>query len=50
MQLLKRAGCNIWEAGYFARTVGDKVTSDIIKRYIRFHKDNKKKPEQLELF
>lgn len=25
----------LWEDGYFARTVGDKVTADVIRRYIR---------------
>ena len=43
-------GGEFWEDGYFARTVGDKVTSDIIKRYIRYHEEKKGKPEQLELF
>ena len=37
-----------WEDGYFARTVGDRITSEEIKRYIRHHKD--KKAKQLELF
>jgi putative transposase len=27
----------LWEDGYFARTVGDKVTADVIRRYIRQH-------------
>ena len=43
-------GGEFWEDGYFARTVGDKVTSDIIKRYIKYHQEKKSKPEQLELF
>ena len=25
----------LWEDGYFARTVGDKVTAEVIRRYIR---------------
>ncbi len=32
-------GGEFWEGGYFARTVGDKVTVDLIKRYIRYHHD-----------
>ena len=43
-------GGEFWEDGYFARTVGDKVTADIIKKYIRFHEEKKHRPEQLELF
>ena len=27
----------LWEEGYFARTVGDKVTAEVIRRYIRQH-------------
>ena len=39
-----------WEDGYFAGTVGDKVTAEIIKRYIRYHRQEKKSPQQLDLF
>jgi putative transposase len=28
-----------WEDGYFARTVGDKVTADVIRKYIQRHKE-----------
>ncbi len=28
-------GGELWEDGYFARTVGDKVTAEVIRRYIR---------------
>jgi len=28
----------LWEDGYFARTVGDKVTAEVIRRYIRQHR------------
>ena len=31
-------GGEFWEDGYFVRTVGDKVTKDIIKKYIEYHK------------
>ena len=42
-------GGEFWEDGYFARTVGDKVTAEVIKKYIRFHKEQAKRPEQLQL-
>jgi putative transposase len=32
-------GGEFWEDGYFARTVGDRVTADLIKRYIKYHHD-----------
>ena len=34
----------LWEGGYFARTAGDQVTGDIIRRYIRNHRDDQ--PDQ----
>jgi hypothetical protein len=34
----------------FCRTVGDKVTTEIIRRYIRYHKEEEKISEQLKLF
>ena len=43
-------GGEFWEDGYFVRTVGDKVTAEVIKRYIRFHEAKKKGAEQLGLF
>ncbi len=43
-------GGEIWEDGYFARTVGDKVTADMIRNYIKYHRENEKAPKQLELF
>jgi len=43
-------GGEFWEDGYFARTVGDKVTKDMIKKYIQYHKDHERTPQQLELF
>ena len=43
-------GGEFWEDGYFVRTVGDKVTKDIIKKYIKYHKHKEKTPQQLELF
>ncbi len=43
-------GGEFWEDGYFARSVGDKVTSEVIKKYIRYHRQEKKGPQQLDLF
>jgi putative transposase len=38
-----------WADGYFVRSVGDNVTSEIIKRYIRYQ-DDSDKPHQLKLW
>jgi len=43
-------GGEFWEDGYFARTVGDKVTSETIKRYIQYHRQEGRTPQQLDLF
>ena len=43
-------GGEFWEDGYFVRTVGDKVTAEVIKKYIRFHEEHKSRPEQLKIF
>ena len=43
-------GGQFWEDGYFARTVGDKVTKEIIKKYIEYHQHREKTPQQLSLF
>ena len=43
-------GGELWEDGYFARTVGDKVTAEVIKKYIEYHREEEKSPKQLELF
>ena len=43
-------GGEFWEDGYFARTVGDKVTKDVIKKYIEYHQHREKLPQQLQLF
>lgn len=43
-------GGEFWEDGYFVRTVGDKVTKDIIKKYVEYHKHREKLPQQLKLF
>ena len=38
----------LWEDGYFARTVGDQVTAEVIRRYIRHHQQEQGR--QLKLF
>jgi putative transposase len=43
-------GGEFWEDGYVARTVGDKVTADVSKKYIRFHEAKKRQAEQLKMF
>lgn len=43
-------GGEFWEDGYFARTVGDKVTAQVIKRYIQNHRDDTAPDLQLQLF
>ena len=40
----------LWEDGYFARTVGDKVTAEVIRRYIRQHQGETGRQRQLKLF
>ena len=40
-------GGEFWEDGYFVRTVGDKVTSDTIRKYIQYHRHEEKTPSQL---
>ncbi|OYT18696.1 MAG: hypothetical protein CCU26_15475 [Nitrospira sp. UW-LDO-01] len=43
-------GGELWEDGYFVRTVGDKVTAEVIRKYIRFHGAKKRGVDQLDLF
>ena len=38
----------LWEDGYFARTVGDRMTRQVIERYIKHHRDLEQGPAQLE--
>ena len=38
----------LWEDGYFARTVGDRMTRAVIERYIHHHRDITHEPAQLE--
>ena len=39
----------LWEDGYFARTVGDRMTRDVIEKYIENNRNIKQGPAQLEL-
>jgi putative transposase len=41
-------GGELWEDGYFVRSVGDAVTADVIRRYIRYQ--NEPRDVQLELW
>ena len=43
-------GGEFWEDGYFARTTGDKVTQEVIRRYLRYHRTKEKSPTQSEMF
>ena len=43
-------GGALGEDGYFARTVGDKVTAEVIRRYIQQHRLEKSGDAQLSLF
>ena len=38
----------LWHDGYFVRTVGDRMTREIIERYIAHHGDLEQGPAQLE--
>ena len=42
-------GGEVWEDGYFARTVGDRMTRDVVARYIEHHRDLEQGPAQLAL-
>jgi len=39
----------IWSDGYFVRSVGDKVTADVIRKYIQYQK-HEDTPTQLAMF
>ena len=43
-------GGALWEEGYCARTVGDKVTAEVIRSYIRQHRIEKTGDAQWSLF
>jgi putative transposase len=39
----------MWEDGYFVRTIGDRMTRSVIERYIKNHKHITHGPAQLEI-
>ena len=39
-------GGPLWQSGYFVRATGDKVTAEVIRRYIRNQHANEEGPEQ----
>jgi putative transposase len=43
-------GGAFWEDVYFARTVGNKVTEEVIRKYIKYNREQEKSPKQLKLF
>ena len=43
-------GGEFWEDGSCARTVGDKVTAEVLRRYIQQHRSEKTGDSQLNLF
>jgi putative transposase len=42
-------GGELWEDGYFVRTVGDRMTRDVIDKYIKQHRQLEQGPAQLDL-
>lgn len=38
----------LWEDGYFARTVGDRMTREVVEQYIEHHRNITQGPAQLE--
>ena len=39
----------LWEDGYFVRTIGDRMTRSVIEAYVKNHKDITHGPAQLEM-
>lgn len=39
-------GGPLWQSGYFVRATGDKVTAEVIRRYIRHQQENEEGPKQ----
>ena len=39
----------IWNEGYFVRSIGDKVTADVIRKYIQYQK-SEDNPRQAKMF
>jgi len=40
-------GSALWSSGYFVRATGDFVTSEVIRRYIRYQRAHEEGPKQL---
>jgi putative transposase len=43
-------GGRFWQTGYFVRTSGDNVTTEMIRNYIEYHRKEETTPKQLKLF
>ena len=43
-------GGELWEDGYFVRTVGDQVTAEAVRKYIQYHHHQEHEGDQLDLF
>ena len=43
-------GGHLWSRGYYVGTSGDKVTNDLIQRYIQYQKEQDSQTSQEELF
>ena len=43
-------GGPVWQVGYFARTMGEAVTAEVIRRHIRYHQTEETTPKQLDRF
>ena len=43
-------GGELWEDGYFVRTVGDQVTAEAVRKYIQYHRHQEHEGDQLDLF
>ena len=42
-------GGELWDDGDFVRTVGDRMTSEVIQKYIQHHREEKRGATQLDL-
>lgn len=43
-------GGNLWSRGYFVGTSGDKITNDLVRKYIQRQREQEDHTKQLELF
>jgi putative transposase len=43
-------GGQLWADGYYVASSGERVTSDLVQRYIRYQKAEAQSPRQLSLF